>query len=147
MANECTSSASRFDGHGGAPEPYRRHRPMRCIHGYSGSHWTPASSNYLLVLPQRLPWQQAYKQQSTNTPAKLAILMAMAMRRYVTARVAQWRRSRASLEATGRRHWASIKPDNIVRTWLQRFFFDVFIVKTVGKGHGPMLRTLFLIGV
>jgi hypothetical protein len=25
MMNECTSSAGRFDGHGGAPEQYRRH--------------------------------------------------------------------------------------------------------------------------
>jgi hypothetical protein len=74
------------------------------------------------VLPQRPPGHQAYKQQSTNTPAKLAISMAMAMRRYVTARIAQWRRSRASLEATGRHHWASIMHDNIVRTWLRWFF-------------------------
>jgi hypothetical protein len=88
------------------------------------------------VLPQRLPGQQAYKQQSTNTPAKLAILMAMVMRRYVTARIAQWRKSRASLEATGCRHWASIMPNNIVRTWLRRFFSDVFVVKTVGKVTG-----------
>jgi hypothetical protein len=74
------------------------------------------------VLPQWPPGQQAYKQQSTNTPAKLAISMAMAMRRYVTARIAQWRRSRASLEATGRHHRASIMPNNIVGTWLQRLF-------------------------
>jgi hypothetical protein len=73
------------------------------------------------VLPQQPQGQQAYKQLSTNTPAKLAILMAMAMHRYVTARIAQWRRSRASLEATGRCHWASIMPDNIVGTWLRRF--------------------------
>ncbi len=75
------------------------------------------------VLPQRPPGQQAYKQQLTNTPAKLANSMAMAMHRYVTARIAQWRRSRASLEATGHRHWASIMPDNIYRTWLRRFFW------------------------
>ncbi len=106
-------------------------------------HWATTHS----VLPQRPPGQQAYKQQSTNTPAKLAILMAMAMRRYVTAHIAQWRRSRASLEATGCRHWASIMPNNIHRTWLRRFFFNIFIVKTVGKGHGLMLKTLFLIGV
>ncbi len=74
------------------------------------------------VSPQQPPGQQAYKQQSTNTPAKLAILMAMAMRRYVTARITRWRRSRASLEATGHHHWASIMPNNIVRTWLRRFF-------------------------
>jgi hypothetical protein len=98
------------------------------------------------VSPQRLPGQQAYKQQSSNTPAKLAILMAMAMRQYVTVHIARWRRSRASLEATGCRHRASIMPDNIVQTCLRRFFY-VFIVKTVGKGHGLTLRTLFLIEV
>jgi hypothetical protein len=47
------------------------------------------------VLPQRPPGQQANKQQSTITPKKVAVLMAMAMRWYVTARIAQWRRSRA----------------------------------------------------
>ena len=106
-------------------------------------HWATTHS----VLPQRLPGQQAYTQQSTNTRAKMAILMVMAMCRYVTARISQWRRSRASIEATGHHHWASITPDNIVRTWLRLFFFYVFIVKTVGKGHGLMLRPLLLIGV
>jgi hypothetical protein len=72
------------------------------------------------VWPQRPPGQQENKQQSINTPKKQAVLMAMAMRRYVTA--AQWRRSRASLEATGHRHWASFMSDNINWTWLRRFF-------------------------
>jgi hypothetical protein len=70
------------------------------------------------VSPQRPPGQQAYKQQSTNTPAKMAILMAMVMRRYVIAHIAWLRRSRASLEATIRRHWVSIMPNNMVGTWL-----------------------------
>ena len=74
------------------------------------------------VLPQRPPGQQAYKQQSTNTPKKVAVLMAMAMHRYVTACIAQWRRLRASLDATGRHHWVSIMSDDINRTWLRRFF-------------------------
>ncbi len=74
------------------------------------------------VSPQRPPGQQANKQQSTNTPTKLAVLMAMAMRRYITACIAQWRRSRASLEASGCRHWASIMSNNINWTWLRRFF-------------------------
>ncbi len=81
-------------------------------------HW--ASSCY--ILPQRLPGQQANKQQSTNTPKKVAVLMAMAMRRYVTVCIARWRRSRASLEATGRHHRASIMSDNINWTWLRCFF-------------------------
>ena len=53
------------------------------------------------VLPQRPPGQQANKQQSTNTPKKVAMFMAAAVCRYNTARIAQWRRSRALLEATG----------------------------------------------
>ncbi len=102
-------------------------------------HWATTCS----VLPQRPPGQQANKRQSTNTPTKLAILMAMVMCRYVTVRITQWRRSRASLEATR----ASIKSNNIKGTWLQQFFLMFFIVKIVGKGHGLMLRPLFLIGV
>jgi hypothetical protein len=41
------------------------------------------------VLLQRLPGQQANKQQSTNTPKKLAVLMAAAVRRYNTMRIAR----------------------------------------------------------
>ncbi len=84
------------------------------------------------VSPQWPPGQQANKQQSTNTPRKQAVLMATAMRRYVNAQIAQWRRSRASLEATGCHHWASIMSDNINQTWLRRFFY-VFIIKTEEK--------------
>jgi hypothetical protein len=113
MTSKCTSVAANFEGLADAPEQYRRHRPMQHVQGCYGSHWTPALVNYLLGIAPGLPGQQAYKQQSTNTRAKMAILMAMVMRRYVTARIAQWRRSRASIEATGHRHWASIMPDCI----------------------------------
>ncbi len=75
------------------------------------------------LLPQQPPGQQANKQQSTNTPKMVAVLMAMAMRWYVTVHIAQWKRSRASLEATGRRHRASIMSDNINWTWLRWFFW------------------------
>ncbi len=81
-------------------------------------HWAITHS----VLPQWLPEQQANKQQSTNTPKKVAMLMAAAVRWYNTACIAQWRRSRALLEATGCRHWASIMSDCINWTWLRRFF-------------------------
>jgi hypothetical protein len=50
MMNECTSSAGRFDGDSGALEQYRWHRPMQHVQGYSGSHWTPPSSDYLLPI-------------------------------------------------------------------------------------------------
>ncbi len=74
------------------------------------------------ILPQRPPEKQANKQQSTNTPKKVAMLMAAAVHQYNTAHIAQWRRSRASLEATGHHHGASIMSDNINRTWLRCFF-------------------------
>ncbi len=47
------------------------------------------------------------------------------------------------LEAIGCHHQASIMSNNIKGTWLRRFFM-FFIIKTVGKGHGLMLRPLFL---
>jgi hypothetical protein len=147
MTSKCTSIAADFEGLANALEQYRRHCPVHNVsrattEATGCQHWATTHS----ILPQRPPGQQAYKQQSTNTRAKMAISMAMAMCRCVTACITQWRRSRASIAATGCRHWVSITPDNIVRTWLGRFFY-VFIVKTVGKGHGLTLRTLFLIGV
>jgi hypothetical protein len=48
MTNKCTSSAGRFDSHSGVTEQYRQHCPMRHVQGYSGSHWTLPSGNYLL---------------------------------------------------------------------------------------------------
>jgi hypothetical protein len=48
MMNKCTPSASRFDGHGGAPGQYRRHCLMRHVQGYSGSYWTLPLGDYLL---------------------------------------------------------------------------------------------------
>jgi hypothetical protein len=77
-------------------------------------HWATTCS----VLPQQLPEQQANKQQSKNTPKKVAMLMAAAVRQYNTALIAHWRKSKALLEATGQHHWASIMSNNINRTWL-----------------------------
>ncbi len=48
--------------------------------------------------------------------------------------IAQWRRSRASLEATGCRHWVSIMFDNKKGTYLRQFFVLFFIVNTLKTG-------------
>jgi hypothetical protein len=48
MMNECTSIAACSEGLADALEQYRRHRPMRHVQGYSGSHWTPALGDYSL---------------------------------------------------------------------------------------------------
>ncbi len=120
--NECTSSAGRFDGHGGALERYRRHCPMRHVHGYFGSHWMPASGDYLLHIAPAAARATCIQTSINKYNCKASHFDGMAMRRYVTASIARWRRSRAPQEATGRRHWASIMPNNIVRTWLRPFF-------------------------
>ncbi len=105
----------------------RRHN-MKHITQFSMSRATPEATGHRhwatthSISPQRPPGQQANKQQSTNTPKKVAMLMAAVMRRYNTAHIAQWRRSRALLEATGCRHRARIMSDNINQTWLRKFF-------------------------
>jgi hypothetical protein len=50
MTNKCTSFAGCFDGHSGVPVRYKVHHPMQHVQGNSGSHWTPASGNYLLCI-------------------------------------------------------------------------------------------------
>ena len=88
-------------------------------------HWVTTCS----VLPQQLQGQQ-----STNTQTKLAVLMAMAMRRYVTAHIAPWRRSRAMLDATGRHQWASIAANNSNWSRKRRFYQSLFILNSLQKG-------------
>jgi hypothetical protein len=61
MTKECTSSAGHFDGHGGAPEQYRRHRLMQHVQGYSGSHWMLPSGDYLLSIAPAATWATANK--------------------------------------------------------------------------------------
>jgi hypothetical protein len=48
MVSTYNSIVGCFDGHGGPPVQYKAHRPMQHVQGYSRSHWTPASGNYLL---------------------------------------------------------------------------------------------------
>jgi hypothetical protein len=48
MTSKCTSVAANFEGLADALEQYRQHRPMQRVQGYYGSHWMPASGNYLL---------------------------------------------------------------------------------------------------
>jgi hypothetical protein len=105
-------------------------------------HWATTCS----VSPQRLPGQQQTKQQQKNAPKRLAILMATAMRRYNTTRIAQYRRLRAFLDATKRCHWAIIAANSCNQSSLPQFF-EFFHRQLVQKGRGLMLRPLLSIGV
>jgi hypothetical protein len=89
MTNKCNSSTGCFDGHGGALKQYRWHRPMRHVQGYSGSHWTPPSGNYSLRIAPAAAKATANKMTKKNLPKRLAILMAVAVHRYNTARIAR----------------------------------------------------------
>jgi hypothetical protein len=51
-----------------------------------------------------------------NAADSLAISIAMQIRRYSAERITQYGRSRATLDATGRRHWVSIRPISPQRT-------------------------------
>ena len=63
----------------------------------------------------------------------LAILMAVAMRRYYISRITWWRRFMAFLKATKRHRQASTCSDNIYLTCLPPFFVVYFIAKSSKK--------------
>jgi hypothetical protein len=48
MTLKCIYVTTHFEILADAPEQNRRHCPMQHVQGYPGSHWTPASGNYLL---------------------------------------------------------------------------------------------------
>ena len=50
------------------------------------------------------------KSTTKNAPPLLAILMAMRIRRYSAEHIGQYGRSRATLDATGRRHQLIVRP-------------------------------------
>jgi hypothetical protein len=62
--------------------------------------------------------------------------MAMAMRPYVTAHIARWRRFRALLDATKRHHWASNAADSYNRSCMCQSFTSFFIVNLYKKVTG-----------
>jgi hypothetical protein len=132
VTSKCATVAGHFNSHGGATEQYRRHHLIQHDQGHTKCPWTPPSGNYLLHIAPAAARATANKQQSKNTPTLLAILMTIAMRRYDAAHIAQWRRSRASLEATGCHHQATCS-DSINRTCQHRFLPMFFIVKLSKK--------------
>ncbi len=92
-------------------------------------HWVTTYS----VLPQRPPGQQQIKWWLNNGPSLLAILMAVAVRRYNTACIAQWRRSRALVKATGCCHWARSAADRCNWSRICHFVFCFFVLNSLKK--------------
>ena len=104
VANECTSGAGHFDGHGGAPMRYVAHLPMQHDQGFIRSHWTPPSGDYSLCITQTATRATINSTMMKHVPTLLAVSMAIAMRQYNTARIARWRRFVAFIKATKRHH-------------------------------------------
>ncbi len=48
MVSTYSTTVGHFDGQGGLLVQCEAHCPMQHVQGYSGSHWMPASSDYLL---------------------------------------------------------------------------------------------------
>jgi hypothetical protein len=98
--SECAFIAGHFDGHADALKQCTWHCPMQHVQGYtSRSHWMLSLSNYSLHIAPATARATINKTTMKNTPTVLAILLVIAVCRYYTARIAQWRRS-----------WLSLKP-------------------------------------
>ena len=89
-----------------------------CPRLHIGSHWTLPLGNYLL----RIAPAAAMATINAKCTLLLAILMAIAVRRYYTARIARWRKYMAFIKATKRHHRASTCSDIIKGTRQLRLF-------------------------
>ena len=130
VTSKCTSITGHFDGHADALKRYMQHHPMQHGQGYTGSHCTPPSGNYLLCIASAAARVTANKASIKNVPTLMALLMAMAVQCYNTVRITRWRRLMAFLMATKRRHWVSTCSDNMNRTCPPQFIVVHFIVKS-----------------
>jgi hypothetical protein len=93
-------------------------------------HWVSIRT----VLP-RLMTGFACRQKNDEKASYLpAVSLAVAVRRYDTMRIARWRGTRATLEATGCRHRESIAADTINRSRKSQFFPSFFIIDLLKRG-------------
>jgi len=88
-----------------------RHRPMKHDQGFHKSHSIPPSGDYSLRITPAAARATANETKMQHVPTLLAISMAVAMRRYYTARIARWRKFLAFIKATKRRHRVSTRSD------------------------------------
>jgi hypothetical protein len=84
---------------------------MQHDQGFTGSHWTPPSGDYSLCITPAAARATINTTIMEHVPTLLAVSMAIAMRWYYTARIAQWRRFVAFIKATKHHHWASTRSD------------------------------------
>ena len=83
----------------------------------------PPLGDYLLCIAPSAAGATANVTTMQHVPTLLAILMAVAMRRYDTECIARWRRFVAFIKATKRHHWVSTRSDSINVTCQHRLFW------------------------
>jgi hypothetical protein len=76
--------------------------------GFTGSHWMPPLGDYSLRIAQAVARATINSTMMQHVPTLLAVLMAIAMQRYYTARIAIWRRFVAFKKATKHHHRTSM---------------------------------------
>jgi hypothetical protein len=87
--SECASVTGHFDGHADALKQSTRHHLMQHVQGYIGSHWTLPSGDYSLRIALAAAMATINKTTMQNVPTLLAVSMAIAMRQYYSACIAQ----------------------------------------------------------
>jgi hypothetical protein len=101
---------------------------MQHIQASTGSFWTPSSGNYLLhIAPAAARVTGKTGQRENISFLCWSFWMAMAMHRYDTVRITQWKRSRTLLGATGCYHRVGICSGSNNQTPMMDFLF-FFIV-------------------
>ncbi len=86
--SECASVAGHFDGHAEALKRSTWHHPMQHVQGYKGSHWMLPSGDSSLRIALAATLVTINTPRMKNVTSLLAILMAIAMQWYYTARIA-----------------------------------------------------------
>jgi hypothetical protein len=91
------------------------------------------SGDYLLCIAQTSTRATINNATMQHAPTLLAILMAVAVRQYYTARIARWRRFMAFIKGTKRHHRASTCSGSINLTCLP-LILGIFHRQIVEKG-------------
>jgi len=104
------------------------------------------------VSPRRLRGRQSTQRWANAPPPLLVISMAVAMGRYDTACITQWRRFVAFIKATKRHHRASTRSDSINVTRQHRLFrlfhrekglqLTCWPLITIGVWHIKLIRSI-----
>jgi hypothetical protein len=101
------------------------HHPMQHDQGYIRSNWTPPSGDYMIRIASAATRATINKTMMQHVATLMAISIVMAVGRYYTLSIAQWKRFMAFIKATKCRHQASTRSD-ITQSDTQRRLIPTF---------------------